>query len=94
MGSGRIVDWLLRNRQTGKITIGQWPNALLLVFLCAWTLRWALHPSDGLDTVLAVVATGALIIWAIDELVRGVNPWRRILGGGVLVWQVAGLVTS
>jgi len=34
------------------------------------------------------------VIWALDELVRGVNPWRRILGGGVLVWQVAELVTG
>lgn len=34
------------------------------------------------------------MIWALDEVVSGVNPWRRILGGGVLVWQVAGLVTG
>ena len=94
MGGGRVFEWLLRNRQTGEITIGQWPNALLLVFLGAWTLRWVLNPSGGLDTVLAVVAAGALLIWALDELVRGVNPWRRMLGGGVLVWQVAGLVTG
>jgi hypothetical protein len=30
------------------------------------------------------VATGALVIWALDELIRGVNPWRRVLGGVVL----------
>lgn len=94
MGGARVFEWLLRNRQTGEVTIGQWPNASLLLFLGAWTLRWVLNPSDGLDTVLTVVATGALMIWALDELVRGVNPWRRILGGGVLVWQVAGLVTG
>lgn len=94
MGGARVFEWLLRNRQTGEITIGQWPNASLLVFLGAWTLGRVLNPSDGLDTVLTVVATGALMIWALDELVRGVNPWRRILGGGVLVWQVAGLVTG
>lgn len=94
MGRARALEWLLRNRQTGEITIGQWPNAPLLVFLGARALRWVLNPSGGLDTVLAVLATGALVIWALDELVRGVNPWRRFLGGGVLVWQVAGLVTG
>ena len=54
----------------------------------------SLPSPDGLDTVLTVVATGALMIWALDEVVSGVNPWRRTLGGGVLVWQVAGLVTG
>jgi len=94
VGGARVLEWLFRNRHTGEITIGQWPNASLLVFLGAWTLQWVLNPSPGFDTVLAVVATGALVIWALDELVRGVNPWRRILGGGVLVWHVAGLVTG
>jgi hypothetical protein len=23
--------------------------------------------------------------WAVDEIVRGVNPWRRFLGAAVLV---------
>lgn len=91
---GRVVEGLFRNRQTGEMTIGQWPNAPLLVFLGASALRWVLDPSGGFDTLLAVVATGALVIWALDELVRGVNPWRRILGAAVLVWQVAGLLTG
>jgi hypothetical protein len=25
-----------------------------------------------------------LVVWAADELARGVNPFRRILGAGVL----------
>jgi hypothetical protein len=23
-------------------------------------------------------------VWAVDELARGVNPWRRMLGAGAL----------
>ena len=87
-------DWLFRNRRTGAITIGQWPNEALLVFLSALVLSRIVEPSGAAATVLAVVATGALIVWALDELVRGVNPWRRMLGAGVLVWQVTGLVTG
>ncbi len=47
-------------------------------------VRWLFHPSGAVGTVVDVVASVALIAWAVDELVRGVNPWRRILGGGVL----------
>jgi hypothetical protein len=43
-------------------------------------------------TVVTVVGTAALLVWAIDEIVRGVNPWRRALGSGVLVWQLLTLV--
>jgi hypothetical protein len=29
-----------------------------------------------------------LVWWAVDELIRGVNPWRRFLGGAVLAGQI------
>ena len=76
----RIVDWLFRNRETGKITIWQWPNIPLWVFLVA---RVAQAIFDG--SWLGVVATIALVIWALLELVKGVNPFRRLLGLAVLI---------
>lgn len=94
MSGSRAIEWLLRNRETGEITIAQRPNGPLLVFLVAWALRWALDPSGDADTVLAVTATVALVIWALDELVRGVNPWRRILGAVVLAGQIVGLALA
>jgi hypothetical protein len=36
---------------------------------------------------LTAVGQGALIVWAVDELVRGANPFRRLLGVAVLVPQ-------
>ena len=82
--AGRVVDWLFRNRATGRITVAQTPNAPLVVFLLAAGVRWLLHPSGAVGTAVDVVASVALIAWAVDEIVRGVNPWRRILGGAVL----------
>jgi hypothetical protein len=29
------------------------------------------------------------MIWAADEIFRGVNPWRRLLGIAVLVYEMA-----
>jgi len=35
-------------------------------------------------TVVAAIGHVALLVWAGDEVLRGVNPFRRILGGVVL----------
>ena len=31
----------------------------------------------------------SLVVWAVDELCRGVNPWRRCLGAALLVYVIA-----
>jgi len=87
-----VIDWLFRNRHTGKITIAQLPNVPLGLFLVASVLRWLFDPSGGLRTALGVLATVGLLWWAVDEVARGVNPWRRLLGGAVLAGQVANLL--
>jgi hypothetical protein len=79
-----VFDWLFRNRETGEVTIAQAPNPPLIVFLVAWMLRWVLGPEGGVLTGLNLVAGVAIVWWAGDEVVRGVNPWRRILGLGTL----------
>jgi predicted neutral ceramidase superfamily lipid hydrolase len=89
-----VIDWLFRNRVTGEFTIAQAPNAALIVFVVAWVLRWILDPSGWVGTALDVVVTAAITIWALDEIVRGVNPWRRILGATVLGFVVFGLATG
>jgi len=87
-----MIDWLFRNRHTGELTIAQVPNAPLIVFLVAVVVRLLLHPSGTVGTVVGALATVALIVWAGDEIVRGVNPWRRMLGGGVLAFTLIGLL--
>jgi hypothetical protein len=88
------IDWLFRNRATGRITVAQWPNWSIGVFLAATVALRVFEPSGDLRTVLVVIRAGALLIWAVDEIARGVNPWRRLLGAVVLVITVAGLVRS
>ena len=92
MTGSRAVDWWFRNRETGRITVAQWPNLSFAIFLGAWVVRKILDPTGTLDTVLAVVAGAALVWWAVDEVVRGVNPFRRVLGGAVLGWAIAGWI--
>lgn len=83
-----VIDRLFRDRHTGRITIVQAPNLALWLFIGAAVLRSLLDPSGGFRTALDGVATVALVWWAVDEIVRGVNPWRRLLGGAVLAGQV------
>jgi hypothetical protein len=53
-----------------------------------------LDPAGTVNTALVAVIMAALLWWAVDEVVRGVNPWRRMLGGGVLVWQLVSLLSA
>ena len=85
-----FVDWMFRDRTTGKIDIGQFPNIPLFVWLVASGL--ALVSGGTAHTVLAHLATVALVVWAGDELLRGVNPFRRLLGAGVLAWKLHTLI--
>jgi hypothetical protein len=89
-GVARVADWLFRDRATGKIVIGQFPNLPLIGWLVATVV--AAVSSGAVSTLAGYVATLALVVWAGDELLRGVNPFRRILGATVLVWVLASLV--
>jgi hypothetical protein len=83
------LDWWLRDRN-GRLVVAQWPNVALWVWIAARLLTWtgALASHRG---ALSGVARGALIVWALDELVRGVNPFRRVLGAVVVSVQLASL---
>jgi hypothetical protein len=80
----RFVDWCFRNRQTGEITVGQPPNPPVVICVVALGSRWLFHPPGMISTALGVIGTGAGVFWAGDELLRGVNPWRRMIGATVL----------
>jgi hypothetical protein len=83
-------DWCFRDRSTGAIVIAQFPNIALATFLVTVVVRWFLPEGSTATTVVSWVAAGALGWWALDEVIRGVNPWRRLLGiGGLLATGAA-----
>jgi len=88
----RTAEWLFRNRRTGAITVAQLPNLALAVFIAAEIAGRFVHSPSRPAAVLRAVAAVALMFWAADEIVRGVNPFRRILGVAVLSVTIAGLV--
>lgn len=88
----KALDWLFRDRRTGRVVIAQWPNVPLAVWLAAGGVRLALDPGGAWGTATDVVATAALAAWAIAEIGWGVNPWRRLLGTLVLTTQLTSLL--
>ena len=92
----RTLDWFFRDRRSGAIVIGQWPNLPLWIFTVAAGASWLLEMAmPGLPVlvflILRIVALVSLAVWAADEILRGVNPWRRCLGAAVLVGLVLSL---
>jgi hypothetical protein len=85
-----VVDWALRDRGTGRIVVAHWPSTALVVWMAASVVLALSEPDGAWGLALGVVAMVALGWWAVDEVVRGVNPWRRLLGTVVF----AGLVVS
>jgi hypothetical protein len=86
-------DWFFRDRRTGRITVVQLPNPPLWIFLLTVAVRRVAAPSGTVRTVVDAVGVASLAWWAVDEVYRGVNPWRRLLGLGGSAFAVLGLVS-
>ncbi len=76
------LRWLFVSKQ-GQVVFAQFPNAPLWAGLGADVVAFA---SKGqMHRVANGISQTAFVIWALMEIVWGVNPFRRILGSVVLV---------
>jgi hypothetical protein len=71
---------MFRSRVTGRIVVAQFPNASLGLFLVASVLHGVVTKPSTMATAVRWFSVAMLAWWALDEIVRGVNPWRRLLG--------------
>lgn len=74
--------------QNGDLVLAQWPNPALAVWLVTVVIGWTGVLGAARGATLSDVGRGALIVWALDELVRGASPFRRLLGAVVLTGQL------
>jgi hypothetical protein len=81
----QTLVWLFRNRQTGRLTVLQWPNIPLAVYMLATVIHVGLRSGTAVSTVVAAVASAALAVWSVLEVGLGVNPFRRGIGSVVLI---------
>lgn len=80
----RFLRWFFCDPKTGRVVIAQRPNLPLAVFLLTVVVRAALHPQGDAGRVVRTVGTVSIVWWSVDEIVRGANPFRRVLGAVVL----------
>jgi hypothetical protein len=86
------LRWWFENRETGDITVAQFPNWPLFGVGAAWAIGWFAEEGSRVHDIAGVAATVLWLYWGADEVRRGVNPWRRLLGAGVVLWQLGRLV--
>jgi hypothetical protein len=82
--------WWVRDGN-GDVSVAQWPNPALAVWLLAVALGWTGALGSGRTATLDAVGSGALVAWAFDELVRGASPVRRVMGAVVLTVELVHL---
>jgi hypothetical protein len=70
--------------KNGRDVIWQRPNAFLTTWFAATVISWFI-PHGILEQSLSIVGFVAIVIWAVLELLSGVNNFRRTLGFLVLV---------
>ncbi len=85
-------DWFFRDRTSGRVVIGQWPNPPLWLFGLLQAVAWIAGEANAIGRWAAFASWIALAVWAGDEVLRGVNPWRRCLGSAVLLGMVIRLI--
>jgi hypothetical protein len=83
---------VLPEARNGRSHIAQAPNLVLWVVIAAGVLHWILPSSGNMSVVITIVFKCGLLVWAVDELLRGVNPWRHCLGVAVLGYELTTLL--
>ena len=80
-------QWWIRDKD-GKVNLAQRPNPALVVWLVTVVVGWTGVLGADRTEALDALGGGALVAWALDELVRGTSPVRRLLGAVVLAVQL------
>lgn len=70
---------------SGHQTIILFPNPPLILWVVFLLAAKFVHAAPW-HTWLSVLSTLSLVVWAVLELVKGTSPFRRVLGGVVLLF--------
>ena len=84
--------WWFENRHTGEITIAQNPNWPLFAIVGTWIVRLIATDGSTVHDIAGWLGIGLWIYWGMDEVIRGVNPWRKVLGGVMVLVQVGRII--
>ena len=77
--------------KNGDIVVGQRPNAPILIWFTTLLLS-QIPQLDEVQSELLTLSTAALVVWALLELTRGINLFRRLIGAGILGLIILGII--
>ena len=80
----KLFKWLFITKD-GKVVIGQLPNLPIILWLVSLIINNFVKDYK-INWVISLVGTISLVYWAILEITRGVNGFRRLLGLGVITF--------
>ncbi|HEY1063879.1 MAG TPA: hypothetical protein VGE30_01115 [Candidatus Saccharimonadales bacterium] len=85
MADGDLWDKFWKDKH-GNVVVYQHPN----IFLIAWVILAliSLFVNEPLSDLLWHISLGVLAIWSLLEIFKGVNYFRRLFGGFVLLLVV------
>ena len=87
MADDRSFDDKFWHDKHGKFVVWQTPNwALIGWFIC--TVLHTVLPDSTIELWIGHLGKVFLIIWAVMEVTRGVNYFRRLLGLSVLLFAL------
>jgi hypothetical protein len=84
------LRWWVRDPE-GRFALVQWPNPALAVWIVTVVVGWTGTLDASRADTASTVGSAALLVWGLDEVVRGTAPARRVLGAVVLALELVGL---
>lgn len=87
MADTRNLDDKFWYDKNGKFVVWQTPNWALIGWFIATVLH-TLLPDSTIELWIGHLGRIFLIIWAVMEITRGVNYFRRLLGVAVLLFSL------
>ena len=79
------LGWATTSRESGDIVLLQPPNRLALLSTAGAVLTIVAPIGSPLRRAAAAATAVVATWWGADELARGVNPFRRAVGGAAVV---------
>ena len=78
------LGWAVTSRETGEVVLWQNPNLPAALSTVGAVLTGVSPRGSGMQRGAAVATVLVSTWWGVDELARGVNPFRKALGAGGL----------
>ena len=80
------------DKKENKFVIVQFPNLPLIIMFLAWVVSYFSQGYINLVSRSVFIVAG--VIWSYEEIFHGVNWFRRILGGVVMLMIFMDILTG